>query len=467
MPRKGFWRPVWRTGGAALALVAITLPSQTFAQIITRLNDRSDSPPPSSMPSPAAPTPMVHTPAPQLASAPAGVAPSEAPYWVRITTDKVNIRTRPDTNSLPVARVDKGAMLRATGTEYGWHRVLAPQGVYCLVSAEFVQMQSESLGLIKTATGNLRVRAGSLLQPIDPLRTEVLTLIAPGTPVRVMGREGEWVKIAPPDGVHYYVFGEYVERVDSGTAERLSATSGQPVSATPPKLAIHTASPATAPATSATTRPSSDIPGFQPLTPVSEPLVVTNPPTTRPSTWEAIPMSPVSPPPSEPALPPVAAPQPSATGEAPPAIAPPVAETSQPATTARPSPPAPEQQPPRQPWPPHIEPPVREEREPVPSDPDRTGFDARGVLLPSFAVDVGDYGLRYKLQDPLTRKISAYVEFPRELNFDAHKAIGRYCGVRGDRYRVAGVGVDIIRVTQVTVVSAPAPQPRLPARDER
>ncbi len=480
---------------SAAAVALLVAPA--VAQVITRLDGSASTPP-------AAPL-------------------AEPAYWLRVHTDRVNLRTRPDTNSLAVSRVDKDSVLRAVGSEFGWHRVTPTPDVFCLISAEFVQQQTENLGLIKTSSGNLRVRAGSALRAVDPLRSEVLTLLAPGAPVRTLGREGEWMKIAPPEGVYFYVFGEYVERISADAADRLLLARGlSPTSSYPP---IAAAGPAVAPSAStsltavgdaapsivpapaapAATQPAQapgqalhtpapaagggderfrmipltqpgESPAFQPMsreeadaTPASPTTLPAAPVATLPSAAKSPKPMVLMPAPSPaaggpPELPeaPRATTRPAPAAMAPLDVRPPI--TAQPATPRGPETGASAADGREQRLAVGA---ARERREVLPDDPSRSGFDARGVLLPSFAVDVGDYGLRYKLQDPLTRKVSAYVEFPHDLGLDVRTAIGRYCGVRGERYRIPNVGVEIIRVTQITIVSAPAARPPLPARDER
>ena len=95
----------------------------------------------------------------------------------------------------------------------------------------------------------------------------------------------------------------------------------------------------------------------------------------------------------------------------------------------------------------------------------RSEFDARGVLRPSFAVPAGPYGLRYKLQDPFTHKVAAYVEFPTELGVDVTTCVGKYVGVCGQEQTITGIGVSILRVTRLTVLNADGPADA-PAREK-
>jgi len=155
-------------------------------------------------------------------SAPAAVSQT-ASYWLRVSGDQVNLRSRADRNSLPVARLERDQVLQAVGMEYGWHRVYAPEGVFSFVSGRYVDQTSETEGIVSTSSGALRVRVGSELSEVDPMQTEVQKLLPRGAKVNILGRRGEWLKIVPPDGVFFYVADDCVERITPEVAAALQA----------------------------------------------------------------------------------------------------------------------------------------------------------------------------------------------------------------------------------------------------
>jgi hypothetical protein len=160
-------------------------------------------------------------------SRPASVS-EPRPYWLRVSADQVNLRSRADRNSLPVARLDRGQVLQAVGSEYGWHRIFPPEGVFSFVSARYVDQLSETEGIVSVSSGGLRVRVGSELNEVDPLRTEVQALLPRGAKVHIIGRRDEWLKIVPPEGVFFYVADECVERISPETAASLQPTATRP-----------------------------------------------------------------------------------------------------------------------------------------------------------------------------------------------------------------------------------------------
>ena len=65
--------------------------------------------------------------------------------------------------------------------------------------------------------------------------------------------------------------------------------------------------------------------------------------------------------------------------------------------------------------------------------------------------------MRYKLQDPFTHKVAAYVEFPTALGLDIPACVGKYVGIRGEKQTIEGVKVSVLRVTRLTVLNPDAP----------
>ena len=192
-------------------------------------------------------------PASTLPTQPA-TRPQNEEYWLRVTAETLNLRSRPDTNSVPVIRLERDAVLRAVGSQFGWHKVVPPEGVFSYVSAAHVARQGETEGIVSVTSGALRVRVGSLIQDVDPAGADVQTVLERGTSVRILGAAGEWLKIAPPAGVYAYAADAYVTRVDDDVAARLMAQQGvasRPVQATASRAAARPVRPASVPTTTA------------------------------------------------------------------------------------------------------------------------------------------------------------------------------------------------------------------------
>jgi hypothetical protein len=71
----------------------------------------------------------------------------------------------------------------------------------------------------------------------------------------------------------------------------------------------------------------------------------------------------------------------------------------------------------------------------------------------------------YKLVDPLSRKLEAYIEVGPDLKADPETLLGQYVGVRGNRHADATLGADVVQVEELVVLqrdstaTQPARQP--------
>lgn len=413
---------------------------------------------------PPAVAPMPPTTQPAAATPPAVVTPpaTSGPFWIRINGDSVNLRSRPDLNSTAVARLDRGTMLRSVGMDGTWYRVMAPRGVFSLVKAEFVETRPDGRGTVKLDSGTLRVRVGSRTTPVEPERSDVQTLLERGTEVRITGRQGDWLEIVPPDGVFFFVASEFAERVSDESAglapgaeppvafsqgdpdRAVLSGGGSPASAStettlrlPPTLATAFSGAGGGPTTTQPVeplvRPDLSGPQGRKLVEIEERIFVES---ARPAVDRA--------------WPPLIA-----------DLRPIAVQSEEPPVAQRATQ-----------WIRELE--ARQARDdklraeraalaqhaaataPQPrSEPleGKGAFEAVGVLMPSFALEAGSSGLRYQIVDPLSKRVLAYCEFPKEGDFKASNAVGKYVGVIGERYMDLKQEVQVIRVQSMTVLT--------------
>lgn len=402
----------------------------------------------------AAPAQETGVATPPREEPPAQTQPAEqlaaADFWVRVTGDRVYLRSRPDTNSTPVGQVDRDFVLRADGREGDWLRCLPPEGVYSLVAAEFIERESETRGKVNVEAGVLRVRVGSTVTNIDPLSADVIARLERGTMVEILGNYGpDWLRIVPPADVRVFVSSQFAEPIDDATAARLRAGGTTTVTA-----GDSGASPAT-------TQPAATQPGG-----------IGGPWGERLAAVEQRIAGEVG--------------KPLAERDWAPLVADlrPIAEQRESAAAAQRA----------SAWIAQLEKRIAGQKalvearqiaarqsqgqqrheqemqdiERARSEPTtRPGFDARGQLLPTFALEAGEFGLRYKLQDPLSGRVDAYVEFPPQTGIDVSKCLNKYVGVRGTRYLDEKHEVYVIRVEAITVLSGTPETRRQPPRERR
>ena len=383
---------------------------------------------------------------PQVAPTTQAVSGSQG-GWLRVSANRVNIRSRPDVNSLAVARVGRDAVLRWIDAEFGWYRVLPPEGTFSYVSAEYVDRRGEAEGVVSTRSGALRVRMGSLLRDVDPAQSEVPARLARGTRVTIVGEQGGWLKITPPEGVYMYVSGDHVDRISEQVADRLRSVSSRPaIAASRPGGERPTTRPAQGP----------DLSGRwgRELVSLEKAIGVEASKPMAEQQWDGIiaRLRPIVQQREEPMVSRLAHAW--------------SVQLQQRAADQRALQQAEE-----------VKRRLARERAQHEREMERIerlrrqatsqpASDAEGELLRSYAMR-GKKGQRwYKLQNPLTQSLVAYIEMDPATGLDPERFIGKYVGVRGVRRFEASVGANVVRAREITILGRRTPTTR-PTRRTR
>jgi hypothetical protein len=364
-------------------------------------------------------------------------------YWLRVTGEHVNLRSRADKNSVAVAQVDRDAVLQATADEFGWHKIRPPEGCFSYVAAEFVDQLSPGQGVVSVRSGQLRVRVGSLVTNVDPARSEVQIRLERGTAVRILGRDGTWLKIAPPEGVYLYVLDEFVDRISPEVAAQLRAEAAA-------KRIGSAAAPATRPVESQPVA-APDLSGAwgQRLVLVEAAIDAEARKPAMEQSWTAAlaQLRPIVEQREEPMVSRLAREwitrlqQRIADLEALKAAQ----AIGQRDTRARTQ------------FEREMEH-LQRARQPA----SRPALAAVGLLRESLVLRE-QTARRYKLMDPLSGKVVAYLEFPHEVDLRVAEFVNKYVGVRGERRFEKSLGTDVIRVAEIEPVERAAAASR-PAR---
>ena len=375
---------------------------------------------------------------------PASSQPAAQTTWLRVIRDDVNIRSRADTSSVPVIRVNRGEVLRAFAVDrHGWYRIEPPEGLFSYVSADHVELKSPTEGVVTVQSGTLRVRVGSLVEDVDPLQSEVQTLLERGTTVRVLGRDDAWLKIAPPRGVYVYIAGELVERITEEEAHALRVATPSPrrIQAEPGAGVKATTRP----------RPASgpDLTGSwgQRLLKVEESIEAEQRKDLLQQDWITI-MSELRPIAAQAEEPMVAHLARAWLAQLEERVVEQQTARAAEELLERAARERAQQQRERQ----HLDRARESATRPI--------FEARGALRRSYAVE-GRHGRRwYRLVDPVTQTIQVYLEFAPDSDLNPEAHLGQYVGVRGTRRTEDGIGADILKVIELVVLGTePASQP--------
>ncbi|MFH1748077.1 MAG: SH3 domain-containing protein [Planctomycetota bacterium] len=360
-------------------------------------------------------------------------------YWLRITADDVNLRSQPDNNSIIITGLGRDDVLEAVSEQFGWHRVCLPDGVFSYVGASYIDRTSEQEGIVSVRTGNLRVRVGSLIRELDPLQSEVQVLLPRGTPVQIVGQQGDWLKIEPPEGAYGYVSGELVEKISAAgaTALRLAATS-RPV--------------AVAGATSQPAASSPDLTGTwgQRMRLVEAAIAAEGQRPPLEQSWDklVIRLRSIAAQREEPAVA---------------RLATSWIEHLEQRVVAQEALRAAEELAERQNRSrAQYEREMHKIRQAESQASKRTAFVVQGQLLRSPDPGANARQERYILRDPITRQVVAYVIFPAGGALKPEQFLRKYVGVRGDRVVDSALGADVIRVDEIVSLELTTPDSQPP-----
>jgi uncharacterized protein YraI len=119
---------------------------------------------------------------------------------VKVTGDRVSLRSMPDVNSELLDRAMRGEELVYLGETNEWMAVQAPDSLHFWVSSEYIQN-----GIVVPA--KLNVRSG------PSQNYSVVCVVNAGDSISLRGEFNEWLKIAPPMGSRVWISKEYVEMV--------------------------------------------------------------------------------------------------------------------------------------------------------------------------------------------------------------------------------------------------------------
>ena len=133
---------------------------------------------------------------------------------VRVTGDRVSLRSAPSLDSAVLNRAMSGEILKELDRTNNWIAVEAPHYMDAWVAASYI-----SNGIVTPE--KLNVRSG-------PNRNyAVLTIVERGTKLKVMDRFNDWIKVTPPKGSRVWISSKYTESIapEIGEMDRYAPSS--------------------------------------------------------------------------------------------------------------------------------------------------------------------------------------------------------------------------------------------------
>jgi uncharacterized protein YraI len=120
---------------------------------------------------------------------------------VKVTGDRVSLRSTPDLNAELLDRAMRGEELVFLGETNDWVAVQAPDSLHFWASSEYIQN-----GVVVPA--KLNIRSG------PSQNYSVVCVLNAGAAVSLRGEFNEWLKIAPPIGSKVWISKQYVEKIE-------------------------------------------------------------------------------------------------------------------------------------------------------------------------------------------------------------------------------------------------------------
>jgi hypothetical protein len=144
---------------------------------------------------------------------PAGVNPAarpsdEFPYEGVVTGDNVYVRSGPGTNWYPTKMLRKDARVRVIAEEFGWLKIVPPEGSFSYVESVAVERSADSSRGVTQLDG-VYVKAGSELSPRKVATQQILPR---GVELTILGEDEGFYKVLPPEGSYLYISKQYVRR---------------------------------------------------------------------------------------------------------------------------------------------------------------------------------------------------------------------------------------------------------------
>jgi len=130
------------------------------------------------------------------------------PFKGQITGDNVNVRSGPDINYYSTIRLMRGNVVEVVGQEYGWYKIVAPDGSFSWVAKDYVDKVDDKKGVINR--NRVAIRAGS---KFTDKKTAIQMIAKQGMSITIIGQQGEYYKIVPPEGAYLWISADYVQPV--------------------------------------------------------------------------------------------------------------------------------------------------------------------------------------------------------------------------------------------------------------
>ena len=157
------------------------------------------------------------------------------PYKGIVNGTDVHVRCRPGLTAYPCTKVSLPTRVTVVGSQAGWLKILPPADTFSVIEKQPVRL--DAAGKVGTVTeDNVWIRAGGKLRSQD--FWAIQRRAKKGSKLDIIGQTGDFYKITPPSGVHFWISGRYVTPVgvSRARAEGETTEAGRVVGAGAPEI---------------------------------------------------------------------------------------------------------------------------------------------------------------------------------------------------------------------------------------
>jgi len=152
------------------------------------------------------------------------------PYTGVVIEDQVEVRAGAGRSFYDVGQASAGTLVTVDEVLYGWHKVSPPPGVFSYISKGFVNATGDG-GTGTVNRDRARVKAASVDGPGESFRQQIDLTV--GDKVTIVGEDGSYYKIVPPQGAYVYLPPGSVRRATKAEIAAAAQQAG-PEPVTPP-----------------------------------------------------------------------------------------------------------------------------------------------------------------------------------------------------------------------------------------
>jgi len=172
----------------------------------------------------------------EVATQPAGESASTG--WVGVlTATNVYVRSGPGEDAYPCAQLSAPDKVTVVGKSEDWLKILPPKGCFSAIRKDYVDAdETGRTGAVNTK--DIWVRAGGDLRTTDFWAIQCRT--TSGDKVEIIGETGDYYKIVPPPGAHFWISARYVRPAGESEPSELEVAAGatRPAATKPAELIV-------------------------------------------------------------------------------------------------------------------------------------------------------------------------------------------------------------------------------------